>query len=141
MSSYLPVLAAEDEETDAFILRLAFQRAGLPNPLVVVSDGEEAVAYLRGTPPYDDRAACPLPALLLLDLKMPRMSGFDVLAWLQGEPQFKDLPAVILSSSSDESDINKAYDMGARDYLIKPHAISELLQLVQQLRARWLAQP
>jgi CheY-like chemotaxis protein len=73
------VLAAEDEETDAFILRLAFEKAEVANPLIVVPDGQVAVDYLRGAPPYQDRTVHPLPGLLTLDLKMPRMNGFDVL--------------------------------------------------------------
>jgi CheY-like chemotaxis protein len=81
--SFLPVLVAEDEESDAVILRLAFQKAHVPHPLVIVHDGQEAVDYLLGKGHYADRILHPIPALILLDLKMPRMSGFDVLAWLQ----------------------------------------------------------
>lgn len=132
------VLAAEDEETDAFILRQAFQRAKLPNRLVVVSDGEGVINYLAGRPPFDDRDNHPLPLLLLLDIKMPRMSGFDVLAWLGTRPEFRELPAVVLSSSSDETDIRKARDLGARDYFVKPLSLPELVEIVQTLSSRWM---
>jgi CheY-like chemotaxis protein len=135
---HLPVLVAEDEETDGFILRLGFERAGLPNPLLVVRDGQEALDYLIGNAPYADRSIHPLPALLLLDLKMPRMNGFEVLAWLATRPDFKDLPAVVLSSSSDDSDIQKARQMGARDYFVKPHSLSDLVKILQRLHTRWL---
>lgn len=132
------VLSAEDEESDAFILRLAFQRASIKNRLVIVCDGAEAVNYLSGNGQYADRATHPLPSLLLLDLKMPRMSGFDVLAWLAVRPEFKNLPAVVLSSSSDETDMLKARQMGACDYFVKPHELSQFVKIIQSLRSRWL---
>lgn len=131
-----PVLAAEDEESDALILRLAFQRAGVPHPLVIVGDGQEAVDYLTGSPPYTDRTIHPLPGLLLLDLKMPRMNGFEVLAWMGPRPEFKDLPAIVLSSSANDADILMARQMGARDYVVKPHALPDYVKLIQGLLAR-----
>src|SRR5687767_1760389 len=103
-----PILAAEDEESDRMILDLAFQRAKLQHPLVIVRDGQEAVDYLSGKGRYAGQSAHPMPALLVLDLKMPRMNGFDVLAWLAEQPEFKQMPAVVLSSSGDELDMTKA---------------------------------
>jgi CheY-like chemotaxis protein len=132
------VLVAEDEETDVLILRLGFEKAGLPNPLIAVRDGQEALDYLDGNGPYADRSRHPLPALLLLDLKMPRLTGFDVLAWLATRPDFKHLPAVVLSSSSDDSDIQEALRLGARDYFVKPHSLAELVKIIRTLPARWL---
>jgi len=129
------VLAAEDEESDALLLQLAFDRAGLPNSLVIVRDGQEAIEYLSRCLPHADGYSDPLPSLLLLDLKMPRMTGFEVLAWLMDKPQFKDLPAVVLSSSSHESDIRRARELGAWDYHIKPHGLHQFVQLIQQLAA------
>ena len=137
-ATLLPILAAEDEEADRFILGLAFEKAGLSHPLVTVRHGKEAVDYLSGNAPYTDRAIHPLPALLLLDLKMPIMDSFDVLAWLATKPEFKDLPVVVLSSSSHDADIQKARQMGARDYFIKPHTLSELVKIIQSLHTRWL---
>ncbi len=134
-----PILAAEDETSDAMILKLAFQRANLPHPLVVVGNGQEAVDYLRGSGRHGDRSLYPLPGLIVLDLKMPRMNGFDVLEWLARQPECKEIPAVILSSSSDESDMRKARELGAREYFVKPHAFSDLIAIVQQLHTRWLA--
>src|SRR5262245_26088323 len=121
-----PILVAEDEETDALILRMAAKQAGLANPLVVVHDGSDVVTYLEGAGQYADRALHPLPALLILDLKMPRMTGFDVLSWLGTHPHFKRLPAVVLSSSCQDSDVAKARDLGAREYHVKPHHLGEL---------------
>jgi CheY-like chemotaxis protein len=93
-----PILAAEDEESDRLILELVFEKAQLPHPLVIVGDGQEAVDYLSGRGRFADRLAHPLPGLLILDLKMPRMNGFDVLDWLATQPKFKELPTVVLSA-------------------------------------------
>jgi CheY-like chemotaxis protein len=134
-----PILAAEDEESDRMILELAFARAQLPHPLAIVRDGEEAVDYLSGKGRYADRSAHPLPGLLVLDLKMPRMNGFDVLAWLTKQPEFKQIPVVVLSSSGDELDMNKARQLGAREYFVKPHSLDELIAIARQMQARWLS--
>lgn len=138
MASHLPILAAEDEETDCLLLSMALKQAHVPNPLVLAKDGQDAVEYLAGLPPYEDRTSHPLPGLLLLDLKMPRMSGFDVLEWLSARPSFRDLPVIVLSSSSNEADIAQARRLGARDYLVKPHDFRKLTQVVAELAARWL---
>ncbi len=137
--SIRPILAAEDEETDRFILNLAFEKAQLPHPLVTVRSGRECVDYLSGVGSFVDRLLHPLPALLLLDLKMPDMHGFEVLQWLATGPEFKNLPVVVLSSSSDDSDIQKARQLGARDYIVKPHSFDELVKVLQQLHTRWLS--
>ena len=142
MSEPMPlILAAEDEPSDAMILELAFQRAKLPHRLIIVRDGQEAVDYLSGQGRYSDRSAHPLPALLILDLKMPRMNGFDVLAWLVTQPEFHELPAVVLSSSSDDSDMSKARKLGAREYFVKPYSLDKLIEALQQMHARWLNPP
>ncbi len=138
MSAQSPILLAEDEGTDAFMVRRGLQKAGLIYPLIVARDGQEALEYLNGQPPYADRLAHPLPGLLLLDLKMPRLSGFEVLAWLAQRPDLRQIPAVILSSSSYEEDIQKALQLGAREYYIKPSSTTELIRILQTLCARWL---
>lgn len=139
MSATLPpILAAEDEETDRFILQRAFDKAKMPHPLATVRDGKECVDYLSGVGPYADRTLHPMPALLMLDLKMPRMGGFDVLMWLATRPEFENLPVVVLSSSSADSDIEQARRLGARDYFVKPHAPSDLVKTLQSLQSRWL---
>jgi CheY-like chemotaxis protein len=134
-----PILAAEDEESDRIILELAFQKARLRHPLVLVRDGQEAVDYLSGTDRYADRSTYPLPGLIVLDLKMPRMNGFDVLAWLAVQPEFKGFPAVVLSSSADESDRVRARQLGAREYFVKPHNFEKLIEIAQQMHSRWLS--
>jgi CheY-like chemotaxis protein len=133
-----PILAAEDEESDRMILTLAFKRAQLPQPLVIVPDGEEVVNYLTGKERYADRTAFPLPALVVLDLKMPRMDGFDVLEWLAKQSDYKDLPAVVLSSSSSNADMQKARELGAKDYFVKPHSFDELIKILHEMQSRWL---
>ena len=132
------VLAVEDEETDRHILRLAFQKSKLPHRLITVSHGGECLKYLSGTPPYDNRGSYPVPSLLLLDLKMPHVDGFEVLAWLAARPELNHLPAVVLSSSSDDSDVRRACELGARDYFVKPLTLNDLVKIVQDLSAKYL---
>ena len=138
MAKRAHILVAEDEETDVLLLRHALNKAGLPHELIVAQDGNEAIEYLRGEPPYADRTQHPLPALVLLDLKMPEMTGFDVLAWLQNRPDLKELPAVVLTSSADEADRQRAQQLGAADYFVKPESVQGLIQVVQALHAKWL---
>lgn len=136
-----PVLAAEDEETDRFILQRAFSRAELTCPLTLVADGQQAIDYLCGGAPFSDRKVHPFPALLLLDLKMPRMTGFDVLEWLGARPEFNCLPVVVLTSSAHASDVQKARQLGALDYIVKPHEFSQLVKILRELGERWLNRP
>jgi CheY-like chemotaxis protein len=125
-----PLLIAEDEASDRMIWELALERAALPNPVVIVRDGQEAVDYL---------ASHAHPCMLLLDLKMPRMDGFDVLAWLAARKDFGKLPVIIFSSSPDNNDIQKARELGAWDYFVKPHQLSELVRIVKTLPAHCAA--
>lgn len=132
------ILSAEDEETDAYILRLAFETAEVSNPMVIVRDGQEIVDYLEGAGSYRDRVAHPIPRLITLDLKMPRMTGFDVLTWLRSHPEHKDIPVVVISSSSEDKDIARARSLGARDYFVKPHQLSDFVAIVREMQKRWL---
>lgn len=120
------------------LLRLAFKRAGILQPLVIVHDGQAAIDYLSGEAPYADRLTHPLPVLILVDLKMPRLSGFDVLAWCASRPEFRTLPVVMLSSSPHETDMDKALTMGAREYVVKPHGFMQLTKLIGDVAQRWL---
>ncbi len=132
------ILVAEDEDVDVFLLRRAFRRAGLSHNLMHVPDGEKTIQYLTGRPPFDDRVKYPFPQLLLLDLKMPKLNGFDVLAWLAGRPDMHDLPAVVLSSSPLESDVKMAEKLGARQFLTKPNDLDEMIAIVKNISERWL---
>ena len=132
------VLLAEDDANDVLLIQRAFQKTNIANPLRVVRDGEEALAYLSGQEPYADRDRHPLPVLLLLDLKLPRKSGFEVLQWLRQQSRLKRLPVVVLTSSNQNPDINKAFDLGANSYLVKPGGLDSLLELVKNLDMYWL---
>ncbi len=141
MNGIKTVLVADDDQNDVFFLRRAFDKAGLPYPLHDVRDGQEAIDYLSGNANYQDRSQFPLPDLLLLDLKMPRMSGFDVLEWLETRQELSHLPVVILSSSDQPSDIEKAQALGADDYHVKPIHFDDLMELARKITSRWLANP
>jgi len=137
MAAHTPILVAEDDEDDVFLMKISVEKTGLPNPLMIARDGQEVVDYLEGNPPFNDRVLFPLPGLLVLDLKMPRMNGFDVLAWLGERPEVK-LPVVVLSSSRLEADVRVALRMGALDYFVKPQRSEQLTDLLRDLSARWL---
>lgn len=127
------ILHVEDDPNDTLLLEHACRKAGMVFNLQAVSDGDQAMAYLRGTSAFSDRAKHPMPKLILLDLKMPRVSGFDVLAWLRAEDAFKELPVVVLTSSNHDADIKRAYDLGAKSYLVKPVGFEALVELVKTL--------
>lgn len=132
------ILLVEDDSNDVLLIRRAFRKSDVVNPIQVVGDGEEAIAYLSGRGPYADRERYPLPVLLLLDLKLPRKSGFEVLEWLRQQPGLKRLPVAVLTSSDETPDINRAYDLGANSYLVKPVRFEGLLRMVQTLNLYWL---
>jgi CheY-like chemotaxis protein len=113
-------------------------KANLANPLHVVEDGEQAVAYLAGEGRFADRAAYPLPVLILLDLKLPRRSGLEVLQWVRQQPGLKRLRVVVLTSSNQKSDIDRAYELGANSYLIKPGTFDSLLEMMKAVDLYWM---
>jgi CheY-like chemotaxis protein len=129
------VLLAEDSENDVLMFRRAARRAKFSQPLHVVTNGEEVVAYLKGEGRFSDRAQYPLPGLVLLDLKMPRMNGFEVLQWVRQQPQFTALQVVVLSSSDEICDINRAYQLGANSFLVKPLSFDEFVGMLEALRS------
>ena len=107
------VLLVEDDINDIFLVKRAFKMAHLENPLQVVTDGEEAMHYLSGHGKYEDRHVYPVPKLIVMDIKMPRMSGFDVLEWIKHDGRLRRIPVVIVSSSDRPEDIDRAYELGA----------------------------
>ncbi len=131
------VLYVEDEEFDALFMRRAFKKAGLEQMLQVVGDGQEAMDYLSGNAPFQDRTQHPLPLLVLLDLNLPVVSGFDVLQWMRTQPGLRHLPVVVFSSSARAEDRLKADELGASDYVPKPQSGLEFSDVVQQLQRRW----
>jgi CheY-like chemotaxis protein len=143
MMSVMPpcILYVEDDPLEVFFLEIAFKNVGLPHQLKVVPDGERALEYLSGSGPFADRELHPLPCLILLDIHLPRKNGLEVLEWIRQQPGFKSLPVVMFSNSSDVADTEKAHQLAADDYLIKPMPPCELDQLVEIIRDRWLVQP
>lgn len=133
------VLVVEDDSTDALMIRRAFKKASLPNPLHFVDNGDAAVEYLSRRPPYGDRCAHPVPALILLDLKLPRRSGLEVLQWLRGQPGVRRIPVIILTSSMETVDVRRAYDLGCNSYLVKPIDFEGLLEAVRAIGAYWIS--
>jgi len=133
----VPILVADDDAQDTMLVKMAVERSALSLWLTSVKDGEEAIDYLMGRPPFADRHAHPFPKLLLLDLKMPRVSGFDVLDFVRQQPGLRQLPIVIFSSSDDPKDIQRAYDGGANSYLCKPHSNEDLSALLKALEDYW----
>lgn len=131
------VLLVDDSEGDAVLVRIVFERAGFVAPLQLARDGEEVIAYLRGDGEFADRKKFPLPTAVLLDLNMPRKNGFEVLAWIRQQPEHRRLCVYILSASSRTEDIQRAYDLGANSYLVKPSTLDELTVVAKGLLA-WL---
>ncbi len=132
------ILIVEDDPNDVLLLQRAFKKANIVVPLQTVGHGDDAVAYLAGDGQYADREQYPAPILVLLDLKLPRRSGLEVLEWIRAQSGLRRLPVVVLTSSKEADDINKAYDLGANSYLVKPVGFDSLLALVKSLQMYWL---
>jgi CheY-like chemotaxis protein len=137
MASQVHILHVEDDPNDALLFHHACLKAGVLFDLQAVNDGDQAIAYLRGSDSFCDRSKHPFPQLILLDLKMPRLSGFDVLSWLRTHGQFKQLPVIVLTSSNHETDIKRAYDLGANSYLVKPVGFDALVEVAKTLHGYW----
>ncbi|HWH70468.1 MAG TPA: response regulator [Candidatus Sulfotelmatobacter sp.] len=135
-----PILLADDDENDIFLMGRAFERAGSRLPLMVVRNGQEAIDYLKAEGTYADRQAYPWPCLLLLDLKMPLLDGFEVLTWLQKRRRRQPLRVVVLSSSQQDADIQRALNLGADAYCAKPHDFHEMVGIACELHQQ-LHQP
>lgn len=139
MNQVLPVLLAEDDPNEVFLLQRAFSEAGITNPVIVVRDGKETIEYLQGHGENADRQEYPEPCLLLLDLRMPGMDGFDVLAWLRGQPLLHlTLPVVVITDSYNSADMEKALALGARSLFVKPFDHKQKVELLRELKALYL---
>ena len=132
------ILLAEDREDEVMLIRRAFAKSKLLNPLFVVSDGDEAIAYLQGEGKYANRDEYPLPSLLLLDLKMPRKGGFEVLEWIRKQPTLSALRVIVLTTSDEIRDVNQAYKMGANSFLVKPVDFAAFVEVSRALKGYWL---
>jgi CheY-like chemotaxis protein len=140
MSSATPtVLLVEDDPNDARLVQRAFTRTVTPVSVLRVQNGEEAVSYLRGDTAVDNQTLQQMPMVVLLDIKLPRRSGFEVLQWVRTRPEpLRRLPIVMLTSSTESVDINRAYDLGANSYLAKPPSTEKLNELVRLFIGYWL---
>lgn len=125
------VLVVEDNADDVLLLRRAFQKAELVNPIKVLTDGQQAVEYLTGEGEYSDRAEYPLPAVILVDLKLPKLSGFELLARLREYPDLMRIPTVVLTSSREYRDVREAYELGANSYIVKSDRVVEMVKAIQ----------
>jgi CheY-like chemotaxis protein len=133
------ILIADDSEADVMSLRRAFKQLGFIGLIKAVENGEEAIAYLNGAGKFADRVAYPFPDLLLLDLKMPRTNGFEVLQWLRGQKdEIGMLRTVVLTTSDEIKDVNAAYAIGANSFLTKPLGFSEFKDCIEVVMKYWL---
>src|SRR5438309_5667217 len=138
MDNEFTVLLVEDDLNDIFLVKRAFKMAHLQNPLQVVTDGLEAIHYLKGEGKYEDREAYPLPKLIVMDIKMPRRTGFEVLQWVKGNgPPLQLIPVIIVSSSDNPADINRAYELGANAYMVKPVNFRAVEHLFESITHYW----
>lgn len=135
-----PVLLVEDDDDTVLLIRRALRKAGVTAPLQVARSGEQAIEYLSGTGRYSDWKQFPLPSIVLLDLKMPGISGFDVLKWVRQRQGIKGLRVAVLTASALQEDIKRAYDFGANIFLTKPMDLNELVKMMAMLDGQWLQQ-
>ena len=132
------ILLVEDEEHDVLFMGMALEGAGVNNPLAVAWDGQEAIDYLNGQGKFANRLEHPLPGLMLLDLRLPRVPGLDVLKWMRQSPERFQFPVFILSSSAQDCDVEDAYRLGAAAYIVKPSSPTELTQIAHRIKKYWL---
>jgi len=132
------ILLVDDDANEVLLMERAFQKANMKNRLNVARDGQQAIDYLHRQGNFADTTRYPTPILILLDLKMPGKNGFEVLEWLRRQPGLRRLLVVVLSSSNLIDDVNRAYDLGANSYLVKPGDFATLIDLVKTLGTYWL---
>lgn len=138
MYRHVRILVAEDSEDDRYFLKRAFLKAGINAPMGFVEDGIKAIEYLGGKGHFRDRADFPLPNLMIMDLKMPLVDGFGVLKWLREQPGLCQLPVLVLSSSQEPRDVDRAHELGANGYSVKPSNPGEMRGFVESVEGYWL---
>lgn len=138
MSRPVEILFAEDSEDDAILTIRGLKKSGLSNPIFHVKDGAEALDYMYCRGEYAERDINEVPRLLLLDLKMPKVSGMEVLEKIKTDPMFRDIPVVMLSSSKEDPDIQKCYALGANSYIVKPVESDNFFQTIKNIGFYWM---
>jgi CheY-like chemotaxis protein len=138
MTELRPIMLIEDESTDSLLIRRAFEKAGVQNPIQYVSDGDDALARLEGIGEYQNRTQYPLPAFILLDLKLPGMQGLPLLRWIRSKRALRLIPVVVLTNSADAADVKAAYEAGANSYLLKPADREEINRVIEVIQHYWL---
>ena len=131
------MLLFEDDDNDAFLLQRALKKAGIENPVHRVRDGQEGIEYLLGAGQYANRSRYPFPRVVLLDLKMPRKGGLEVLEWMKTHPEYKVIPTIIFTASREQQDIATSYGLGANCFVAKPSKFEDLEHLVRILHEFW----
>jgi CheY-like chemotaxis protein len=137
MDGRFHVLMVEDDENDVLLIQRAFKKHLLQCPVHVARDGHEAIEYLTGKAKFGDRTKFPFPDAVITDLKMPKMSGFELLAWIHDHQEFRTIPTIVLSSSKQENDVARAYELGANTYMVKPSDFDTLAEMVKLIRDYW----
>jgi CheY-like chemotaxis protein len=138
MENIPTILYVDDDDNDVLLLKHALRCAALRFNVQVVNNPEDAGAYLEGRGAYSDRARHPLPDLVVLDLKMPRMHGLEILSWIRSQARFEELAVAVLTASNHLPDINRAYELGANFYLIKPVELAELVASIRGMITYWM---
>ena len=134
MTTTRALMLVEDNEDDVFLMKRALKGANVINPLFVVEDGQEAVDYLAGAGKFADRTNYPLPAVVFLDLKLPFISGHDVLKWIRQQKDLDSLVVIVLTSSNEASDLSRCYALGANSYVVKPPTPEQLEDLAKAFK-------
>lgn len=132
------ILLVEDDSNDILLIKRAFRKAQLEISLEIVEDGEQAIDYLSKINSELDLENCQTPRLILLDLKLPRCSGLEVLRWLRQQPKLNRMIVVILTASQEHFDVNQAYDLGVNSYLVKPIKFEDLVNMMNVINTYWI---
>lgn len=133
------VLLVDDSKDDLFLMRHALAQAGVENKIFELPDGKVAIEYLSGFGTYANRQVHPLPCLVVTDLKMPHMDGFELLAWIAQRPEFDSIPRIVLSASGHSEDQRRATELGACAYFVKPGELHRLVDLMKHLDDTWIS--
>lgn len=138
MTHKFSILQVEDDKNDVFFLAHAFRATGITHPVHIARDGQAAMDYLSGLGEFADRALHPFPCLVLLDLKLPRKDGFEVLEWIRSQAELRLLTVLVLTSSGREHDVDRSYSLGANSVIVKPSQLEERIELARHIKGYWL---